>query len=212
MLCGGGGGGGGYKGARDHPVVRAGAQRTLRPGSVPYPNGPMGYDKGRGGIQCVSSTYLASRTSGLHHCSSGCFVISSTIVGISPLVKGSEDLPLPVVDPAETSVVVPWTVVVPSSVASNSARLLLLLLLGSILSPTSANNFFTNDFKTINQAEPSGTNNFAGHAFTLQARLLLTHAQHMFSNCCCPCVLVNAAQVQLLPSCPLLLFAPCSRE
>ena len=132
-------------------------------------------------------------------------MISSTIAGISPLVKGSEDLPLPVVDPAETSVVVPWTVVVPSSVASDSARLLLLLLLGGILSPTSANNllFFSNDFKTINQDEPSGTNNFAGHAFTLQARLLLTHAQHMFSNCCCPCILVNAAQVQLLPSVPI---------
>ena len=48
-LCCAGGGGGGYKGAHGHPVVRAGAQRTLGPGSVPYPNGPMGYDKGRGG-------------------------------------------------------------------------------------------------------------------------------------------------------------------
>ena len=109
-------------------------------------------------------------------------MISSTIAGISPLIKGSEDLPLPVVDPVETSVVVPWTVVVPSSVASDSARLLLLLLLGGILSPTSANNFFTNAFKTINRDEPSGTNNFAGHAFT-QTISLATHSHFKPAFC-----------------------------
>ena len=106
--------GGGYKGARGHPVVRTGAQRTLRPGSVPYPNGPMGYDKGRGGhtvrVYHVPGVKDAWPPSLFER---SCFVISSTIAGISPLVKGSEDLPLPVVDPAETSVVVPWTVVVP---------------------------------------------------------------------------------------------------
>ena len=64
VLC----GGGGYKGARGHPVVRTGAQRTLRPGSVPYPNGPMGYDKGRGGgaySACLSRTWRQGRVASI---------------------------------------------------------------------------------------------------------------------------------------------------